>query len=103
MLTQFILISGIIVLFMILYLSIVPCKNKENFELPEQISNMIDQRTEMLKEQTISANIFQSAVDEAIGEIRKLKDKLILLHEESNSDNNSVLMFNTNGQITKVA
>jgi hypothetical protein len=122
MMTQFLLIGGIIALFMILYLSIVPCQQnnnttnsntnsntnnsnkniEENFELPDQISQLIDKRTNMLKNHSISINVFQSAIDDAIGEIHKLKDKVKLLHDESDNVNNSILMFNTNGQITQI-
>lgn len=94
---------------MFLYLSIVPCDNNNNnntvtekFELPIQIQDVINTQTEILKDQTTTSNIFQKAVHDAITEIGKLKNKLQLMHQESESIDNSVLMFNTNGQLSKV-
>ena len=99
-------------------MSIIPCDNKnqtnkannkvknnvmENFDLPDEIKKVINKRTDMLINQSISNNIFQKTVDDAIGELKKIKDKLQLVIQESNNTDNSVLMFNTNGQLSKMA
>lgn len=107
MITNLILIFGIILVFFILYTSIVPCKINENndvetFELPFKIESAIDKRTDFLKSETVIKNIVNRTIKNTSDEIQKIKDKLNMMIQEAENNNNTeqVLMFNTNGELS---
>jgi hypothetical protein len=97
------LIVGILSLVLYMYTSIVPCKNLENFELPKNIKDLIDIRTNMIQEQTADTNLISKDISNTIKQIVKLKDKVKMIISESDDiTKNESLMINTNGEVSKV-
>jgi hypothetical protein len=98
------LIVGILSLVLYIYLSIVPCKKVEKFELPKSIKEIIDVRTQMLQDQTADTNLISKDISNTIKQVIKLKDKVKMIMNESTDEetNNKTLMINTNGEISKM-
>ncbi len=99
--SKILLISGILLLVMVLYLSVKPCKKVESFELPDKIANLIDNRKNMLQNQTVRRNILGSKIIGVVSEVQKLKDKVIKMSTELDEQNtNKSLLINTNGEVS---
>jgi hypothetical protein len=104
------LIFAVMCLILYLYFSIIPCtqdksnnndnNDVENFkdieqidELPSQIKDLIGDRLELLKEQTIKSNNLTTHIKNCLGDIARCRDKINAMVIE-----NSV--SNTNGTTT---
>lgn len=104
---KFFLVFGIIVMSLFLYVSIVPCKTKnnnnqiENFELPVQLTDIFQQRSRLLNEQVVESNILGSDISVATAEVKHLKNKLQIMLDEMKNNGSTTYMINTNGEVTK--
>lgn len=104
---KFFLVFGIIIMVLFLYVSIVPCKTKnnnnqiENFELPPQLAGVFQQRNQLLNEQVVHANILSSDINAATAEVKHLKNKLQMMLDELQNNSSNTYMINTNGEVTK--
>jgi hypothetical protein len=97
------LIVGILLLVLYMYVNIVPCKKVEKFELPKNIKDLIDIRTQMLKDHTADTNLISKDISDTIKQVIKLKDKvkMIINESEGQETQNKTLMINTNGEISE--
>jgi hypothetical protein len=102
---KIILAIAISLLALYLYISIVPCQDKNNnvegFELPAQFDGLFYDRTKLLKEQTVKTNMLKKTILNTSNEIKRLKNKVEMIISESDNNSGETYMINTNGDISK--
>lgn len=102
---KFFLLFAIIIMIIFLYFSIIPCNNTsvEQFDLPIELSDVIQDRTNALKQQVMKSNILGQNISHILDDIKSLKHKVKILSDSSNNllKKNKTYIINTNGELTE--